>query len=345
MRVEIVDPRSIAGDLAARWEQICADTDALSSPYFTLPFVQTIARHRPNTFVAVIDDGAAFFPFQREAFDFGIGRPIGSPISDYHGVISPTEVETDIRAVLRRSGLVGWEFNHVPAAQTSFGPWAHSAAASPTVDLPQWTGGSSSIREQAGRKLRKLQREVGEVEFEFDCRDEEMLDLCLKWKLAQYQRSEMYNILTSRDGAWIRASLREIHRMRETGFSGCLSVLKAAGRPVAAHFGMRSRTDLHYWFPAYDVEFGAYSPGISLLLKMAEAAAAAGLSRLDLGRGDAVYKERVATGTIPLLEGRVVVQPMAFALLDARKQLAQSARRLLRRSKAVAGAAAAAPAG
>jgi CelD/BcsL family acetyltransferase involved in cellulose biosynthesis len=331
MRVEVVDPGNITGRLAGRWERICRQNPALSSPYFTLPFIQTIARHRSNVFVAIIDGGAAFFAFQRQAFDFGIGRPVGSPMSDYHGIISPAGLEPDLEVVMRSAGLAGWEFDHVLACQAGFAPWTVRTAGSPVVDLVEWTGGSSSLCRQAGRKLRKLQREVGDVEFEFDCRQQEMLDLCLNWKSAQYERMGAYNIFARRDRDWILASLREIYRTREPGFSGCLSILSAGGRPVAAHFGMRSQTDLHYWFPAYDVAFSAYSPGISLLHKLAAAAAAAGLMRVDLGRGEEGYKQRFATATVALLDGRVVVHPIASALLSARKQVARSTRRLMRR--------------
>lgn len=40
-----------------------------------------------------------------------------------------------------------------------------------------------------------------------------------------------------------------------------LSVLRCEGRLVASHFGLQCGPMLHYWFPVYDNQFSAYSPG------------------------------------------------------------------------------------
>ena len=55
-------------------------------------------------------------------------------------------------------------------------------------------------------------------------------------------------------------------------FQGVLSGLYIGEKLVAAHFGMRSRRVLHWWFPAYDPELGKYSPGAQLLLELSRAA-------------------------------------------------------------------------
>ncbi|RSS98415.1 GNAT family N-acetyltransferase, partial [Streptomyces sp. WAC05374] len=105
---------------------------------------------------------------------------------------------------------------------------------------------------------------------------------------------------------WISALVRDLHTTRAPGCSGVLSVLYAAGRPVAAHFGLRSRTVLSCWFPAYDPAYATYSPGLVLHLRMAEAAAAAGIGTLDLGRGAAEYKDALKTGELRVYEGASV---------------------------------------
>jgi hypothetical protein len=90
-----------------------------------------------------------------------------------------------------------------------------------------------------------------------------------------------------------------------------LSVLSVDGRVIAAHMGMRSRSDWHYWFPSYDHEFARFSPGLLLLLKMAEAAPAMGISRIDLGKGESQYKNRLGSAETMISEGSVVVKPWA----------------------------------
>lgn len=76
---------------------------------------------------------------------------------------------------------------------------------------------------------------------------------------------------------------------------GILSVLYAADRPVAAHFGLRSRTVLSCWLPSYDRTVATFSPGRILCLRMIEAAAASGVRLVDFGRGEAAYKNSFKT--------------------------------------------------
>jgi hypothetical protein len=68
---------------------------------------------------------------------------------------------------------------------------------------------------------------------------------------------------------------------------------------------MRSRSVWHYWFPAYNVEHAAYSPGLVLLLMMAEHAQSLGLRVIDLGKGDERYKQQLKNDALPLVECRI----------------------------------------
>ncbi|MFJ8075193.1 GNAT family N-acetyltransferase [Streptomyces sp. NPDC096176] len=131
------------------------------------------------------------------------------------------------------------------------------------------------------------------------------------WKSAQYRRTGRRDRFAQR---WISALVRRLHESRADGCSGVLSVLYAGRRPVAAHFGSRSRTVLSCWFPAYETEFATYSPGLVLHLRMAEAAAREGIGMVDLGRGDAEYKDALKTGELRVHEG-AALRPGARAAL------------------------------
>lgn len=98
---------------------------------------------------------------------------------------------------------------------------------------------------------------------------------------------------------------RKIHAMQTEGFAGMLSLLYAGDWLVAGHFGMRSRTVWHYWFPAYDPEVAKYSPGLNLALKMAAYAPSAGLSTIELGRMRAEYKRRLMNRDVLVASGSV----------------------------------------
>src|SRR6266478_2919374 len=83
------------------------------------------------------------------------------------------------------------------------------------------------------------------------------------------------------------------------------SLIYTGDKLLAGHLGMRSRTVWHYWFPAYDSQFAKYSPGLLLLLKMAEHAPQIGLRTIDLGTGLTLYKRRLMNASISVAEGSV----------------------------------------
>ena len=60
--------------------------------------------------------------------------------------------------------------------------------------------------------------------------------------------------------------------------------------------GESSRRVLHYRLAAYDEELGRCSPGLLLLMRMANEAADRGLARLDLGPGDEEYELHISSG-------------------------------------------------
>jgi CelD/BcsL family acetyltransferase involved in cellulose biosynthesis len=92
---------------------------------------------------------------------------------------------------------------------------------------------------------------------------------------------------------------------RSTEFGGILSTLYAGPNLVAAHFGLRSGSVLHWWFPVYDPEFSALAPGWMLLRELMMAAPSLGISRIDLGRGEDEYKRRAKTGDVFVSQGLV----------------------------------------
>ena len=106
-----------------------------------------------------------------------------------------------------------------------------------------------------------------------------------------------------------------------------LSVLFAGERPVAAHLGMRSRTAWHYRLPTYDRDFAKYSPGLILLLEMAAQAPALGIRMIDLGKGSALYKQRLMSGAVPLIEGVVPASPLRAAAMTLRAGVKEWVRR------------------
>jgi CelD/BcsL family acetyltransferase involved in cellulose biosynthesis len=138
--------------------------------------------------------------------------------------------------------------------------------------------------------------------------------------------------------------LTRLLHTRGSEFSGILSTLHVGPNLVAAHFGIRSGSVLHWWFPVYDPAYSALGPGWMLLRELVSASPALGINRIDLGRGDDEYKRRAKTGEVMVSQGVVsrsstyrVLRRARHSLLAAAKSSAigPDLRRVVRRLRAL----------
>ncbi|MEU6659190.1 GNAT family N-acetyltransferase [Streptomyces sp. NPDC046821] len=283
----------------------------LANPFLSPEFTLAMGRCRRGVRIAVVrEDGepAAFFPFQRTVT--GVGRAVGLGVSDSQGLMHGPGFAWDARELLRACGLAVWEFDHLAGGQQPFAAGASGSFPSPVMDVDE--GYEAYLRELRRRapkfarttlaKGRRLARDCGEVRYVHDERDPGALATLMEWKSAQYRRTGRSDRFAR---AWITSLTQGLFHTSSESFAGILSVLYAGGRPVAAHFGLRSERVLACWFPAYDPEFAKYSPGLILHLRMAEAAAADGIAYLDLGRGQKEYKDSLKTRELTVHEGWV----------------------------------------
>ena len=201
-----------------------------------------------------------------------------------------------------------FEFDHLLDAYPDFEPWISSRPASPYVDV---TGGfegylgraSRSGKDnmgQARRRAAKAERELGPMRFVVETVDPQLLDQVIEFKRAQYQATGARDYFLDQRR---RDLLHRLLHTRDTSFGGVLSTLHAGPHLIAAHFGMRAGSVLHWWFPVYDPDFRALSPGWILLRELVSAAPQLGVTRIDLGRGDDEYKRRAKTGETIVCQG------------------------------------------
>jgi CelD/BcsL family acetyltransferase involved in cellulose biosynthesis len=120
--------------------------------------------------------------------------------------------------------------------------------------------------------------------------------------------------------------LTKLLHTRSTEFGGILSTLRAGPHLIAAHFGLRAGSVLHWWFPVYDPQFAALAPGWILLRELVAASPALGLARIDLGRGDDEYKRRAKTGEVIVSQGAVTRSSTYRAVRRARNSLITAAK-------------------
>ncbi|WP_210587742.1 GNAT family N-acetyltransferase [Streptomyces sp. GESEQ-35] len=349
MEFSVVRPRELTDADLDAWRTFHGADPALNHPFLAPEFTLLVGDVRPAARVAVVYDDArrpvGFFPFERRAL--GLGKPIGSGVSDFQGLVHAPGVAWDPVELLRACGLHLWQFDHLAAGQDPFVTGSAGAvrrAASPVIGLEDgYDAYLARLRRRSprflrslGTKERRLSRDAGDVRFVFDESAPQVLETLMRWKSAQYRARGRVDQFAR---PWVVALLRELRRTRSAGCTGTLSVLYAGGRPVACHFGPRSGRVLSCWFPAYDTDFAACSPGILLHLKIVEAAAAQGLSLYDLGKGAERYKDSLKTGELPLFEGWVSCGSAPAALRRLQADAAHGARRAVAGSPVLRGAA------
>ncbi|MEU1214659.1 GNAT family N-acetyltransferase [Streptomyces sp. NPDC005790] len=320
--MRVVRPGDLgAGDIEI-WRELRAKSGAPAHPFMEPEFTLAVGRVRPHARVAVISEEsggtAGFLPFERGRF--GHGRAVGFGVSDVQGAVLRPGLPLDAKELLRACGLSAWVFDNLEDRQDLFEPDAARSYASYVIDVGEgYESYEKALRARSPKflrttlaKERKLGRAAGEVRFVLDERDPAMLRTLMEWKSAQYRRTGRRDRFAR---TWIRGLVEFLFHTRAPGCSGLLSVLYADDRPVAAHFGLRSRTVLSCWFPAYDPEFAKFSPGLILHLRMARAASDDGIGLLDMGRGAAEYKDALKTGELTVHEG-ATVRPGAGAVLQ-----------------------------
>lgn len=306
---EVTTAEALGPTELRRWAEIRASSPSLVSPFFTSEFTAIVAAARRDARVTVLADGGSlvgFFPFH--VSKTRAGYPIGRKLADYQGAIVDPAVAWDAAELVRRSGLRSYTFDHLVASQQQFRPFFAEVDRSPVLELAHgYDAYMHAVRRggprEAELKARRLQRRFG-LRFELHQDDRGALRTLMRWKSEQHRRTGTFDTLSR---AWVVEVLERVHATRTDDFAGVLSCLYARDELIAAHLGLRSGRVLHSWFPAYDVRFAKYSPGLVLLLAIAEAASAHGIELFDLGKGAEEYKPRFANAATELGVGSVDV--------------------------------------
>lgn len=305
MKTTVIPAAELSEDLCDCWRSLQAGNPDLTNPFFAPEFTRAVAAVRADAKVAVIEDAGsirAFFPFHPGRL--GFGRPIGEVLSDYHGLVASLDFDMPPQLLLRETGLIAWDFNHAPAIQNVLRTGTILQGSSPIIDLSAgymaYLEAHQSVKSELMRKYRRLEKEVGPVRFVARSIDTGLLQMCLDLKSRQYLKTGVRNIFAI---SWVRDLMHSLQEVSARNLTGVLSALFAGDKVVSLHFGMRSASVWHYWFPAYDVAYSRHSPGMLLLLKMAEACSDSSITSIDLGQGNSHYKMRLSNGAHPLLIG------------------------------------------
>ncbi len=312
-QVRLLRPQQLTTADWQRWDALQTADATLASPYFRPEFTKAVARVRRDVEVAVIENGgevAGFFPFQRDRLN--LGRPVGGKLSDYHGLIADRETSASIDAawLMRQCQLSGWDFDHLPATQSCFVPFARSEGYSRQMDLSAGFDAYVNERRAAGtdavkrafQQERRFSRDFGPLRFEAHTTDHRVFQQLVEWKSAQYLRTGLADVFAF---PWVLDLLRELQLHSSPELSLELSALWCNDELAAAMLSLRSRNVIHSWFPAYNLKFQDFAPGIQLYLQLARQCSERGFTSIDFGTGDERYKRSLGNVMTRTLVGSI----------------------------------------
>ncbi|MGD9967345.1 MAG: GNAT family N-acetyltransferase [Hyphomonadaceae bacterium] len=308
MRLETIHPRELSAADAALWQAHQIADPTLQSPYLTPGWAKLIGEVREGARVCIIEDGAGFFGAQRMSQFTAMG--LGAPIADYQGVVGLPNLPIDRAALCRALGVGRIDINHVPAGQHLL---AGAAAGAEGSWIAETAGGRdlyeaalkqrrSEFVRQTDKKLRKLERDHGPVEFRALSPERASFDTLIAWKDDQLARSGQPRIWAT---PWIGAVVNRCFETRDCSFGGALFTISVRGRLAAAAFCLRSARILHFWIVAHDSAFDPYSPGVLLARRIAGWAGDNGIAEIDFGPGEYQYKRQLSTTQRTLERGVV----------------------------------------
>jgi CelD/BcsL family acetyltransferase involved in cellulose biosynthesis len=337
VHVTLMHPSELGTDEIDAWHAMQQATPSLANPFLSPEYAVAVGRFRPLARVAVLMEGpsiAGFFPFERRRL--GVGVPIGGWLTPSQALIHAPGVEWDSQALLRECQLSAWQFDNLVAGQQPFERYQAASVPSPIIDLVDGFDSyyaklrvkSPRFCKELARKIRKIEREAGELGIVIGSRDPGLLGKLIGWKSDQYRRTGCVDRF---ERPWVGGLLDYLLTAGNDHVSGFLSILCAGDRPVAAQFGLRTGGLLVGWFTAYDTGFRKYSPGMIHLMQMAEQLSVVGIRTVQMGKGARRYTQAVKSHDILVLEGIVTSRSMLGSAHRVRNAAGRCAGRIVRR--------------
>ena len=310
VELDIVRPQDLSSADRGAWAAFVDATPAFASPLLCAAFTDLVGSVREDVAVAVARrDGRAigFLPHHRRPS--GFARPVGAPFSDYHAFVSEPDPGLAAWELLARAGLRTFRFTGLI---DPYGVFAAAAAPERAAShqiafegsgadyLETLRAGSPKRFKNLRRLVHKMEREVGELTISAPHTDDADFAQLLAWKQDQFRRTGLHDVIGA---PWTRALMDRAFRQREGDLTGLFISLRAGGRPIAGHFGVRAGAHFHPWIAAHDPALSAYSPGIVFLWRAIEAMQDIGISTYDLSGGHDHYKKPFASGQVEVAEG------------------------------------------
>ncbi len=324
LNARTVHPSDLTADETSAWEALVAAEPAFGNPLLGPDFARAVGLVRSDARVAVYRDGdriVGFLPHHRRPG--GMARPLGAPLSDYHGLIAGAGAGLTGAQALALAGLSAYRFTglidpHGVFTDTTQGQ-AHGYGVTlnepPEAYLERLRAASPKRFKNWRRLDSKLEREVGPVRIEASD-DPAVYQQLMDWKREQLVRTGVADFLRP---DWTRDLLANFAAGR--GALRGLTLTMWAGDTLAAgHFGVAQNGWYHPWVASTNPDLGEYSPGQTFLMKAIAAMPALGLTTYDLGPSHDHYKRHYAAPTQSVGEGTAAAATPAGLLAGGRER-------------------------
>lgn len=320
-----VHPRDLTATEIAAWEALIVAEPAFGNPLMGPAFALAVGAVRDDARVSVYRRGErilGFLPHHRRPG--GMGRPLGAPLADYHGLIAGAEAGLTQTEVLSLAGLSAYRFTglvdpHGVFAGTEQGETFGYAVALNVTPEAYMEGlrAASPKRFKNWRRLdSKLEREVGPLRIEASD-DPVVYDQIMDWKRQQLIRTGVADFLRP---DWTRELLAGLAAGR--GPLRGLTLTLWAGETIAAgHFGVMQNGWYHPWVASTNPDLGEYSPGQTFLMRAIAVMPGLGMTTYDLGPSHDHYKRHYAAPTQRVGEGTAAASTPAGVLAGGRERV------------------------
>jgi CelD/BcsL family acetyltransferase involved in cellulose biosynthesis len=310
--VETLHPNLLSAEDVALWRSLAAAQAGFANPLLGPDFTQAVGKVREDARVAVIRRAGrtlGFLPYHRRPG--GLARPIGSPLSDYHGLVSRPEAGLDLAQVLRAADVSVFRYTGLIDPHGVFPASPETDRTAYVIDLNGTTAEAylEAIRTESPKKIKnyrrldnKLDREIGPVRLVAGDTSREAFNQLIDWKREQLVRTGGHDFLRA---DWTRELMADLFSAREGDFRGLMINLYAGDTLVGGHFGIRVGDVYHPWIASTSPEHATWSPGQIFFLRAIAAMPELGLTRYDLGPGHDHYKRAYGLNTVTIGEGAV----------------------------------------
>ena len=298
------------------WAALRKSNGATYSPYFHLDYTLLLSELRDDVFIACVyekDLPIAFLPYQGPRF----ARPVGAPMTDYHGFICREDADFDTVEILKAAGIGALHFSASINSQMS--PHFQYEDDGVLMDLGSGAENWRSERDSSyrrhlksnRRRTRKATEDIGKPRFVWQSKDQAIFDQLIDWKKGKFAETGKYDVLSAH---WTMALLERLWQRNNGGLKCDMQALYFGDRLAAVDLGLSDGQTFHSWIVAYDGELQSYGPGIQLLEGLIDASKELGYRYIDLGVGTDGYKRHYATTPISAGAGFIAAQGSAAAL-------------------------------